>query len=711
MQEIKETINLPNGQVVEISTGKLAKQADGSVIVKCGDMMLLATAVSKNEPTPDADFMPLTVEYQEKYAAAGRFPGGFLKRESRPSEYEILIARLVDRALRPIFPENYHAETQVLVYLISADPNYPPDAFAALAASAALTISDIPFDQPISEVRVAKINGEFKINPSIDEIESADLDLMVGGTLTDINMVEGESKEVDENTIIEALKIAHEYIKLEIEGQMRLREKAGKPKRIYDHEVNSEEIKQKLEDFCYDKVLSVAREHLTSKKERQEKFDAIKEEFLNQFSEDEKAEITSMVNRYFHDLHKRAVRQMILEDGKRLDGRALDEIRPIWCEVNYLPSAHGSAIFTRGETQSLTTVTLGTKLDEQLIDGAVYEGTSNFLLHYNFPPFSTGEVKPLRLGRREIGHGNLALRALKNMIVRNEDNPYTIRVVSDILESNGSSSMATVCAGSLALMDSGVKMSKPVSGIAMGLIMDETTGKYAVLSDILGDEDHLGDMDFKVAGTADGITACQMDIKVKGLSFQVLSEALLQAKKGRLHILNIMNQTISTSRPDYKPNVPRYKKLTIPREFMGAVIGVGGKVIQELQRETNSTIVIEEAGDMAVVDIFSTNKEGLEKAVNKIKAITTVPQIGDVFDGIVKSIQAYGAFVEILPGKEGLLHISEIDNKRVNDVNDYYKVGDHVQVKILDIDTKTGKFKLSHKALIKNQNNNSNKKQ
>ncbi|HNY76347.1 MAG: Polyribonucleotide nucleotidyltransferase [Bacteroidetes bacterium ADurb.Bin035] len=709
MQEIKETINLPNGQVVEISTGKLAKQADGSVIVKCGDMMLLATAVSKNEPTPDADFMPLTVEYQEKYAAAGRFPGGFLKRESRPSEYEILIARLVDRALRPIFPENYHAETQVLVYLISADPNYPPDAFAALAASAALTISDIPFDQPISEVRVAKINGEFKINPSIDEIESADLDLMVGGTLTDINMVEGESKEVDENTIIEALKIAHEYIKLEIEGQMRLREKAGKPKRIYDHEVNSEEIKQKLEDFCYDKVLSVAREHLTSKKERQEKFDAIKEEFLNQFSEDEKAEITSMVNRYFHDLHKRAVRQMILEDGKRLDGRALDEIRPIWCEVNYLPSAHGSAIFTRGETQSLTTVTLGTKLDEQLIDGAVYEGTSNFLLHYNFPPFSTGEVKPLRLGRREIGHGNLALRALKNMIVRNEDNPYTIRVVSDILESNGSSSMATVCAGSLALMDSGVKMSKPVSGIAMGLIMDETTGKYAVLSDILGDEDHLGDMDFKVAGTADGITACQMDIKVKGLSFQVLSEALLQAKKGRLHILNIMNQTISTSRPDYKPNVPRYKKLTIPREFMGAVIGVGGKVIQELQRETNSTIVIEEAGDMAVVDIFSTNKEGLEKAVNKIKAITTVPQIGDVFDGIVKSIQAYGAFVEILPGKEGLLHISEIDNKRVNDVNDYYKVGDHVQVKILDIDTKTGKFKLSHKALIKNQDNNSNK--
>lgn len=703
MQEIIETINLPNGQRVEISTGKLAKQADGSVVVKCGDMMLLATAVSKKEPTPDADFMPLTVEYQEKYAAAGRFPGGFLKRESRPSEYEILIARLVDRALRPIFPENYHAETQVLVYLISADPNYPPDAFAALAASAALTISDIPFDQPISEVRVAKINGEFKINPTIEEIELADLDLMVGGTLTDINMVEGESKEVDENTIIEALKVAHEYIKLEIEGQMRLRDKAGKPKRIYDHEVNSEEIKQKLEDFCYDKVLSVAREHLTSKKERQEKFDAIKEEFLNQFTEEEKAEITSMVNRYFHDLHKRAVRQMILEDGKRLDGRSLDEIRPIWCEVNYLPSAHGSAIFTRGETQSLTTVTLGTKLDEQLIDGAVFEGTSNFLLHYNFPPFSTGEVKPLRLGRREIGHGNLALRALKNMIVRNEDNPYTIRVVSDILESNGSSSMATVCASSLALMDSGVKMSKPVSGIAMGLIMDETTGKYAVLSDILGDEDHLGDMDFKVAGTADGITACQMDIKVKGLSFQVLSEALLQAKKGRLHILNIMNQTISASRPDYKPNVPRYKKLTIPREFMGAVIGVGGKVIQELQRETNSTIVIEEAGEMAVVDIFSTNKEGLEKAVNKIKAITTVPQIGDVFDGIVKSIQAYGAFVEILPGKEGLLHISEIDNKRVNDVNDYYKVGDHVQVKILDIDTKTGKFKLSHKALIKNQ--------
>lgn len=708
MQEIKETINLPNGQIIEISTGKLAKQADGSVIVKCGDAMLLATAVSKTEPTPDADFMPLTVEYQEKYAAAGRFPGGFLKRESRPSEYEILVARLVDRALRPIFPENFHAETQVLVYLISADKNYPPDALAALAASAALTISDIPFDQPISEVRVAKINGEFVINPSIADLEIADLDLMVGGTLTDINMVEGECKEVDEDTLIEALKIAHEYIKVEIEGQMRLRENVGKPKRIYDHEINNEEIKQKLEEFCYNKVLSVAREHLTSKKERQEKFDAIKEEFLNQYSEEEKAEISSMVKRYFHDLHKRAVRQMILEDRKRLDGRSLDEIRSIWCEVDFLLSAHGSAIFTRGETQSLTTVTLGTKLDEQLIDGAVFEGTSNFLLHYNFPPFSTGEVKPLRLGRREIGHGNLALRALKNMIIRDEDNPYTIRVVSDILESNGSSSMATVCAGSLALMDAGVKMRKPVSGIAMGLIMDETTGKYAVLSDILGDEDHLGDMDFKVAGTADGITACQMDIKVKGLSFQVLSEALQQAKNGRLHILNIMNQTISASRPEYKPNVPRYAKITIPREFMGAVIGVGGKVIQELQRETDSTIVIEEAGDLAVVDIFSTNKEGLEKAVNRIKAITTVPQIGDVFDGIVKSIQAYGAFVEFLPGKEGLLHISEIDNKRVNDVNDYYKVGDHVQVKILDIDAKTGKFKLSHKALLKNQENNSN---
>lgn len=708
MQEIKETINLPNGQIIEISTGKLAKQADGSVIVKCGDAMLLATAVSKTEPTPDADFMPLTVEYQEKYAAAGRFPGGFLKRESRPSEYEILVARLVDRALRPIFPENFHAETQVLVYLISADKNYPPDALAALAASAALTISDIPFDQPISEVRVAKINGEFVINPSIADLEIADLDLMVGGTLTDINMVEGECKEVDEDTLIEALKIAHEYIKVEIEGQMRLRENVGKPKRTYDHEINNEEIKQKLEEFCYNKVLSVAREHLTSKKERQEKFDAIKEEFLNQYSEEEKAEISSMVKRYFHDLHKKAVRQMILEDRKRLDGRSLDEIRSIWCEVDFLPSAHGSAIFTRGETQSLTTVTLGTKLDEQLIDGAVFEGTSNFLLHYNFPPFSTGEVKPLRVGRREIGHGNLALRALKNMIIRDEDNPYTIRVVSDVLESNGSSSMATVCAGSLALMDAGVKMRKPVSGIAMGLIMDETTGKYAVLSDILGDEDHLGDMDFKVAGTADGITACQMDIKVKGLSFQVLSEALQQAKNGRLHILNIMNQTISASRPEYKPNVPRYAKITIPREFMGAVIGVGGKVIQELQRETDSTIVIEEAGDLAVVDIFSTNKEGLEKAVNRIKAITTVPQIGDVFDGIVKSIQAYGAFVEFLPGKEGLLHISEIDNKRVNDVNDYYKVGDHVQVKILDIDAKTGKFKLSHKALLKNQENNSN---
>ncbi|HOB78128.1 MAG: polyribonucleotide nucleotidyltransferase [Bacteroidales bacterium] len=709
MQEIKEIINLPNGQIIEISTGKLARQADGAVVLKCGDTMLLATAVSKDEASPEVDFMPLTVEYQEKFAAAGRFPGGFLKRESRPSEYEILIARLVDRALRPIFPEDYHAETQVLIYLISADKNYPPDALTALAASSALTISDIPFEQPISEVRVVKINGEFIVNPSITEIESADLDLMVGGTLTDVNMVEGECREVDEDTLLEALKIAHEYIKIEIEGQIRLIEKAGKPKRKYEHEVNNEEIRQKLEEYCYPRLLEISRQHIKSKKERQQQFEAIKEDFLNQYSDEEREEIYPMVNRYFHEVHKRAVRQMVLDERCRLDGRRLDEIRPIWCEVDYLPSAHGSAIFTRGETQSLTTVTLGTKLDEQLIDGAVYEGTSNFLLHYNFPPFSTGEVKPIRLGRREIGHGNLALRALKNMIIRDEDNPYTIRVVSDILESNGSSSMATVCAGSLALMDAGVKMHKSVSGIAMGLIMDEKSGNYAILSDILGDEDHLGDMDFKVAGTTDGITACQMDIKIKGLSFQILSEALQQAKKGRLHILDIMNQTISISRSDYKPNVPRYAKLTIPREFMGAVIGVGGKVIQELQRETDSTIVIEEAGDMAIVDIFSTNKEGLEKAIKKIKAITTVPQIGDVYDGIVKSIQSYGAFVEILPGKEGLLHISEIDNKRVNDVNDYYKIGDHVQVKILDIDAKTGKFKLSHKALLNKDNTNNNK--
>jgi len=710
MQEIKEIINLPNGQIIEISTGKLARQADGAVVLKCGDTMLLATAVSKDEASPEVDFMPLTVEYQEKFAAAGRFPGGFLKRESRPSEYEILIARLVDRALRPIFPEDYHAETQVLIYLISADKNYPPDALTALAASSALTISDIPFEQPISEVRVVKINGEFIVNPSITEIESADLDLMVGGTLTDVNMVEGECREVDEDTLLEALKIAHEYIKIEIEGQIRLIEKAGKPKRKYEHEVNNEEIRQKLEEYCYPRLLEISRQHIKSKKERQQQFEAIKEDFLNQYSDEEREEIYPMVNRYFHEVHKRAVRQMVLDERCRLDGRRLDEIRPIWCEVDYLPSAHGSAIFTRGETQSLTTVTLGTKLDEQLIDGAVYEGTDcNFLLHYNFPPFSTGEVKPIRLGRREIGHGNLALRALKNMIIRDEDNPYTIRVVSDILESNGSSSMATVCAGSLALMDAGVKMHKSVSGIAMGLIMDEKSGNYAILSDILGDEDHLGDMDFKVAGTTDGITACQMDIKIKGLSFQILSEALQQAKKGRLHILDIMNQTISISRSDYKPNVPRYAKLTIPREFMGAVIGVGGKVIQELQRETDSTIVIEEAGDMAIVDIFSTNKEGLEKAIKKIKAITTVPQIGDVYDGIVKSIQSYGAFVEILPGKEGLLHISEIDNKRVNDVNDYYKIGDHVQVKILDIDAKTGKFKLSHKALLNKDNTNNNK--
>ncbi|HPS82918.1 MAG TPA: polyribonucleotide nucleotidyltransferase [Bacteroidales bacterium] len=708
MNAITQTFELPDGRTGTIETGKLARQADGSVIVRMGNTMLLATVVSNKEAKENVDFMPLTVEYQEKYASTGRFPGGFFKREARPSEYEILIARLVDRALRPLFPDNYHAETQVLIYLISGDTDTHPDAYAALAASSALAVSNIPFNGPISEARVARINGEFVINPTVQELEKADLELMVAANAKDINMVEGELKEVSEEVMMEALKFAHAAIKKQIEAQLELAAKVEKanPKREYCHEVNDEDLRKAVQDFCYPKAYEVAKRCTPNKHQRQDDFDVIEDEFLATIPEEELDAKKSLVARYYHDVMKKAVRDMYLAERVRLDGRKMDEIRPIWCEVSPLPSPHGSAIFTRGETQSLTTVTLGTKLDDQIIDGAVFEGTNKLLLHYNFPPFSTGEAKMMRgTSRREIGHGNLALRALKNMIPQDDSNPYTIRIVSDILESNGSSSMATVCAGTLALMDAGVKLRKPVSGIAMGLITDSETGKYCVLSDILGDEDHLGDMDFKVTGTVDGITACQMDIKVDGLSYDILAEALAQAKRGREHILKLLTATLPEPRADYKPNVPRFVKFSIPREFIGAVIGPGGKIIQEIQRQTGATILIEEVGDFGVVEIFSADKDSMNAAHNWVKSIVAVPEVGEVYEGTVKAIQAYGAFVEILPGKEALLHVSEIDWKRIQDVNTVLKVGDKIQVKLIGTDEKTGKLRLSRKVLLPKEEN------
>ncbi len=703
MNVITQTFELPDGRTGTIETGKLARQADGAAVVRIGNTMLLATVVSNKEGNENVDFMPLSVEYQEKYASTGRFPGGFFKREARPSEYEILIARLVDRALRPLFPDNYHAETQVLIYLISGENDTHPDAYAALAASSALAVSDIPFNGPISEVRVARINGQFVINPSVQELENADLELMVAANAKDINMVEGEMKEVSEDVMMEALKFAHEAIKKQIEAQLELASKVAKanPKREYCHEVNDEDLRKAVYDFCYPKAYEVAKRGTPNKHQRANDFSAIEEEFISLIPEEELEKKKPLVARYFHDVMKKAVRDMYLNERIRLDGRKMDEIRPIWCEVSYLPTPHGSAIFTRGETQSLTTVTLGTKLDDQVIDGAVFEGTNKILLHYNFPPFSTGEVKMLRgTSRREIGHGNLALRALKNMIPQDDSNPYTIRIVSDILESNGSSSMATVCAGTMALMDAGVKLQKPVSGIAMGLITDTETGKYCVLSDILGDEDHLGDMDFKVTGTLDGITACQMDIKVDGLSYDILAEALAQAKRGREHILKIITDTISEPRAEYKPNVPRFVKFSIPRDFIGAVIGPGGKVIQEIQRQTGATILIEEVDESGVVEIFSTSKDSMDAAYKWVKSIVAVPEVGEVYEGTVKAIQNYGAFVEILPGKEALLHVSEIDWKRIQDVNSVLKVGDKIQVKLIGTDEKTGKLRLSRKVLL-----------
>ncbi|HXB10446.1 MAG TPA: polyribonucleotide nucleotidyltransferase, partial [Bacteroidia bacterium] len=612
MKPTQITIALPGegGRTITIETGKLAKQADGSVVVRCGDTMLLATAVSNKQAKEDVDFMPLSVDYQEKYASNGRFPGGFFKREARPSEYEILISRMIDRALRPLFPDDYHAETQVLVYLISADKNVMPDSLAGLAASAALAVSDIPFNGPISEVRVARVNGKIVINPTFEEVKTATLDIMVAGTAHDINMVEGELLECSEAEMTEALKAAHDAIKVMCKAQLDLATTLGKTKkREYSHETNDEALKQDMRKHCYDGFYKIAGEATNNKHLRGEKFEAIREAFLSTRSDEEKAAKKAMIKRYFFELEKEAVRNYVLDKHIRLDGRKLDEIRAIWSEVDYLPGAHGSAVFTRGETQSLTTVTLGNKMDAQMIDGAVLEGDNKFLLHYNFPPFSTGEVKMMRgTGRREIGHGNLALRALKPVLPK-ENNPYTIRIVSDILESNGSSSMATVCAGCLALMDAGVQITKPVAGIAMGLISDPVTKKYAVLSDILGDEDHLGDMDFKVTGTKDGITACQMDIKVDGLSYAVLAEALEQARKGRLHILGEMAKTLDKPKSDYKPHAPRIIQLVIPKDMIGAVIGPGGKVIQGIQADTGATVMIEEVDGKGVVDISAVDKK------------------------------------------------------------------------------------------------------
>ena len=703
MNIIKKSIKLDDGRVIEIETGKLAKQADGSVVVKMGNTMLLAAVTCAKDAKEDVDFMPLQVDYKEKFAAAGRFPGGFMKREGKASDAEILVARLIDRALRPLFPDDFHAEVFVTVNLISAEKEIMPDALAGLAASAALAVSDIPFGGPISEVRVARIDGKFCINPTYSELENADLDIMVAATIDNIMMVEGEMKEVSEAVMLDAIKFAHEAIKVQCRAQLELMEEAGKcEKRTYCHEKNDEELKEACHKYCYDKCYAIAKAG-TSKHERTDAFEALQQEFLETLPEEEREEKASMVARYFHAVEKEAMRNMILDEGIRLDGRNTTQIRPIWCEVDYLPCAHGSAIFTRGETQSLTTVTLGTKLDMKEMDEVLVQRTEPFVLHYNFPPFSTGEAKAQRgVGRREIGHGNLAYRALKPMVPVGEENPYAVRVVSDSLESNGSSSMATVCAGTLALMDSGIKLKKPVAGIAMGLISDSKSGKYAILSDILGDEDHLGDMDFKVAGTKDGITATQMDIKVDGLSYDVLERALEQARQGRMHIMGEMMKCISEPRADLKPHAPRIVQITVPGEFIGAIIGKGGEVIQNIQKTTGTTITITEDAqkEIGIVDIFGTDKQSMDKALDWIKGIIAVPEVGQVYTGKVVSILEFGAFVEILPGKEGLLHISEIDWKKLDKVEDVLHVGDEVEVKLLEIDPKTGKMRLSRKALI-----------
>lgn len=698
---VKKSIKLKDGREITIETGKLAKQADGSVVVRLGNTMLLATVVSKKEAKEGVDFLPLSVDYQEKFAAAGKIPGGFLKREGRLSDYEILISRLVDRVIRPIFPDDYHADTQINISLISADQDAQPDALAALAASAALAVSDIPFNGPISEVRVARINNEWVINPSASQLKLADIDLLVGASIDNILMVEGEMKEVQEEEMLEAMKIAHDAIKEQCQAQIELSEAVGKTvKREYSHETNDLELKETLHKKYYQRYFDAAKLQHTVKEERQEAFNSIKDEYIAELPDDHGLD-TSMLDRFFSSIKKDAARNLVLQEKVRLDGRKTTEIRPIWSEVDYLPSAHGSAVFTRGETQALTTVTLGTKLDEQMIDSAMTSGTKKFILHYNFPGFSTGEVKPNRgPGRREVGHGNLAMRALKPVIPADENNPYTIRIVSDILESNGSSSMATVCAGTLALMDAGIQISSPVSGIAMGMISDAKTGKYAILSDILGDEDHLGDMDFKVTGTSKGITACQMDMKVEGLSYDILKEALLQAKDGRLHILGEMNKTLSEPRADYKPHTPRSYTIKINKDMIGAVIGPGGKIVQEIQKETGATVIIEEVANNGLVHIFAVNQQAMDDAVRRIKNIVALPEVGEVYEGKVKSIMPFGAFVEFMPGKDGLLHISEIKWERIENMEGVLEVGEEIKVKLVEVDKKTGKYRLSRKVLL-----------
>jgi polyribonucleotide nucleotidyltransferase len=695
---VEKKIDLGDGRIISIETGKLAKQADGSVVVRMGKTMLLATVVAAKEAVEDVDYMPLSVEYKEKFAAIGRFPGGFLKRESRPGDSEILISRLIDRALRPLFPDNYHAEVFVNVMLISADKETMPDALAGLAASAALAVSDIPFNGPISEVRVARVEGKLVINPTFSELAKSDIDIMVGATMDNILMVEGEMDEVSEEDMLEAIRYAHEAIKPQCRVQLELSEEVGKiQKREYSHEVHDEDLRKRIWDEGYEKIYQIAKT-TPAKHDRHEALEQVKTDFIASFPEETEVN-EPLINRYFHDVEKEAVRRLILDESMRVDGRKTDEIRPIWCDVDYLPTAHGSAVFTRGETQSLTTVTLGTKMDEKEIDDVLVQGSEKFVLHYNFPPFSTGEAKPSRgISRREIGHGNLAHRALKRMIP--DDNCYAIRVVSDILESNGSSSMATVCAGTMALMDAGVRIRKPVSGIAMGLITEENSGTYAILSDILGDEDHLGDMDFKVAGTRDGITATQMDIKVEGLTYDILHKALEQAKIGRLHILDKLLEAIPAPREDYKPHVPRIIQITVPKEMIGAIIGPGGKVIQDIQAKTGTVIVIEEIDNVGVVDISSADKASIDAAMQRIMSIIEVPEVGKVYKGIVKGIQTFGAFIEILPGKQGLLHISEMSWERTKNVEDIVKEGDIVEVKLLEIDEKKGNLRLSRKALL-----------
>lgn len=699
-QPIKKTIELGDGRTITLETGKLAKQADGAVELRMGNTMLLATVVSAKEAGEGVDFMPLQVEYKEKFSSNGRFPGGFLKREGRASDYEILTARLVDRVLRPLFPDNYHADTFVNIIMFSADGVDMPDALAGLAASAALAVSDIPFNGPISEVRVARIDGEFVINPTFEQLEKADMELMVGATYDNIMMVEGEMNEVSEADLLAALKAAHDAIKVQCKAQMELAEAVGSTvKREYCHETNDEDLRKDVHEKCYDKAYAIAKAGSADKHWRNDSFDAICDEYIESIPEEEREEKAPLVKRYYHDVEREAVRRCILDEGIRLDGRKTTEIRPIWIETDYVPGPHGSAVFTRGETQALATVTLGTKLDEKILDDVLNQGKERFLLHYNFPPFSTGEAKPVRgVGRREVGHGNLAHRALKRMFPDNF--PYVCRIVSDILESNGSSSMATVCAGTLALLDAGVKMKKPVSGIAMGLITDTNGAKYAVLSDILGDEDHLGDMDFKVTGTRDGITATQMDIKVDGLSYEVLEKALLQAREGRMHILDKIQEAIAEPRADYKPQVPRIVTMTIPKDLIGAVIGPGGKIIQGIQEASGATVSIDEIDNEGYIEVAANNKEAMDKALEMINAIVELPEEGKVYTGKVRSILDFGAFVEFMPNRDGLLHISEISWDRLENMEaSGLHEGDTVEVKLIEIDKKTGKYRLSMRAL------------